>query len=86
MMSARSMASATVSFGLVSIPVKLYPSADSSACIGLNRLHKTCGGRMKQQYYCPTDDGGANSYRRVPAGSVEGRDPRAAARDDRAED
>ncbi len=56
MMSARSMASATVSFGLVSIPVKLYPSADSSACIGLNRLHKTCGGRMKQQYYCPIDD------------------------------
>jgi len=50
------MASATVSFGLVSIPVKFYASADSSSYIGLNRLHKNCGRRVKQQYYCPTDD------------------------------
>ena len=55
-MAARPLASATVSFGLVSIPIKLYPTADSSKTIHLNRLHKKCGGRMKQQYYCPADD------------------------------
>jgi len=55
-MSARAIASATVSFGLVSIPVKIYSSGESSAGIRFNMLHKKCGSRLKQQYICPKDD------------------------------
>ena len=55
-MSARAIASATVSFGLVSIPVKIYSSGESSAGVRFNMLHKKCGSRLKQQYICPKDD------------------------------
>jgi DNA end-binding protein Ku len=55
-MSARPIATATVSFGLVSIPIKLYASAESSQKISFNWLHKDCGSRLKQQYTCPKDD------------------------------
>jgi DNA end-binding protein Ku len=50
------MASGTISFGLVSIPVKLYSATQSSAAISFNLLHAKCGGRLKQQYICPRDD------------------------------
>jgi DNA end-binding protein Ku len=55
-MSARSFASGTISFGLVTIPVKLYSTGESSSGIQLNMLHRKCGSRLKQQYICPTDD------------------------------
>jgi DNA end-binding protein Ku len=42
----------TVSFGLVSIPVKLYSATEASRAISFNLLHKTCGSRLKQQYLC----------------------------------
>lgn len=48
-MAARSIASLTLSFGLVSIPVRLYSATESSAGIRFNMLDKT-GGRLKQQY------------------------------------
>src|SRR2546426_3550852 len=51
-MAARSIASLTISFGLVSIPVKLYSATESSKAISFNLLHKTCGSRLKQQYLC----------------------------------
>jgi len=51
-MAARSIASLTVSFGLVSIPVKLYSATEASRVISFNLLHKTCGSRLKQQYLC----------------------------------
>lgn len=51
-MAARSIASLTVSFGLVSIPVKLYSATEASKSISFNLLHKTCGSRLKQQYLC----------------------------------
>jgi DNA end-binding protein Ku len=51
-MAARSIASLTVSFGLVSIPVKLYSATEASKAISFNLLHKTCGSRLKQQYLC----------------------------------
>jgi DNA end-binding protein Ku len=50
------MGTGTVSFGLVSIPIKLYSTGESAAGISFNWLHGKCGGRVKQQYYCPTDD------------------------------
>lgn len=51
-MAARSIASLTISFGLVSIPVKLYSATESSKSISFNMLHKGCGSRLKQQYLC----------------------------------
>src|SRR5437868_11122597 len=51
-MAARSIASLTVSFGLVSIPVKLFSATEASKAISFNMLHKTCGSRLKQQYLC----------------------------------
>jgi DNA end-binding protein Ku len=51
-MAARSIASLTVSFGLVSIPVKLFSATESSKAISFNMLHKTCGSRLRQQYFC----------------------------------
>jgi DNA end-binding protein Ku len=56
LMPARAIGSATVSFGLVSIPVKLYSATESSAAITFNWLHKKCGTRLKTQYVCPQDE------------------------------
>jgi DNA end-binding protein Ku len=55
-MAARSIASLTVSFGLVSIPVKLYSATESSKAISFNLLHKACGSRLKQQYFCVKEE------------------------------
>src|SRR4026208_439416 len=51
-MAARSIASLTVSFGLVSIPVRLFPATEAGRAISFNLLHKACGSRLKQQYLC----------------------------------
>jgi DNA end-binding protein Ku len=50
-MAARAIASGTISFGLVSIPVKLY-TATSSKSVHFNMLHEKDKGRLKQQYVC----------------------------------
>ncbi|MEO6743981.1 MAG: Ku protein [Caldimonas sp.] len=50
-MAARSIASLSLSFGLVSIPVKLYSATESASGVSFNLLH-TCGSRVKQQYLC----------------------------------
>ncbi|MBI4545613.1 MAG: Ku protein [Gemmatimonadetes bacterium] len=54
-MAARPIGSATVSFGLVSVPVKLYAAGEPSANISFNWLHQKCGSRLKQQYVCAQD-------------------------------
>ena len=51
-MAARSIASLTISFGMVSIPVKLYSATEASKGIHFNMLHKGCGSRLKQHYVC----------------------------------
>lgn len=51
----RSIWNGVVSFGMVSIPVKLYTATDNKD-ISFNQLHKTCGTRIKQQRWCPTDE------------------------------
>jgi DNA end-binding protein Ku len=48
-MAARAIASGTISFGLVSIPVKLF-TATSSQQVHFNMLHAETKGRVKQQY------------------------------------
>jgi len=55
-MAARSIASLTITFGLVAIPVKLYTATESARTISFNLLHKTCGSRLKQQYICAKED------------------------------
>jgi DNA end-binding protein Ku len=54
-MPARSIASATISFGLVSVPVNLYSSSESKSSVSFNMLHKKCNSRLKQQYTCLKD-------------------------------
>ena len=52
-MSARPIGSATISFGLVSVPVKLYSSAETSKKVSFNLVSKKHGTRLKQQYVTP---------------------------------
>ena len=56
-MPPRPIASANISFGLVSVPVSLYSASESSATVSFNMLHKACGTRLKQQYICPKEGG-----------------------------
>lgn len=55
-MAARSIGTLTISFGLVSIPVKLYSATESGKSISFNMLHKGCGSRLKQQYLCVKEE------------------------------
>lgn len=50
-MPARATSSGTITFGLVSIPVKLY-TATRSKDVHFNMLHATDKGRLKQNYVC----------------------------------
>lgn len=53
-MAARSIASPSLNFGLVSIPVKVYPATESAAAIRFNLLDKQ-GARVRQQYISEKD-------------------------------
>jgi DNA end-binding protein Ku len=46
------MASLTISFGMVSIPVDLFTATVASEKISFNLLHAKDGSRLKQQYIC----------------------------------
>jgi DNA end-binding protein Ku len=52
-MPARAISSGTLSFGLVSIPVKVY-TATSSKSVRFSMLHDTDRSRLKQKYVCGT--------------------------------
>lgn len=52
---ARSIASLTISFGLVAIPVKLYSATVTSERVSFNLLRKKDGSRVKQQYIAVND-------------------------------
>ncbi len=49
-MAARSIGSVTISFGLVSIPIKVYSSSQSEKTVSFNMLEEKTGTRVKQQY------------------------------------
>ena len=55
-MPARSISTATISFGLVTVPVRVYPATRPSAGLSFHLLHKKDGVRLKQQYVCPKDE------------------------------
>lgn len=52
-MPARSIDTATIAFGLVSIPVKIYSTSEPTHEIHFHLIHEGCGERLKQQYICP---------------------------------
>jgi len=54
-MSARPIAAGTISFGLVSIPIKIYAASDASSGVSFNMLHGKDSARLKQQYICTKD-------------------------------
>ena len=53
-MAARPMGSGTISFGLVSIPCKLFSTADTGSAVRFNYLSKD-GSRLRQQYIRASD-------------------------------
>ena len=55
-MAARPIASGTISFGLVAIPIKLFSPIETAKTVRFNHVHASCGTRVKSQYYCPTDE------------------------------
>jgi DNA end-binding protein Ku len=44
----------SISFGLVSVPIKLFAAARYSH-ISFHEVHRECGHRVQQQLYCPFD-------------------------------
>src|SRR5215470_11758034 len=52
-MPAHAIGSGTISFGLVSVPVKLF-SATKSKSVSFNLLHQKDKSRLRQQYVCAT--------------------------------
>lgn len=62
-MANRSIWKGTIGFGMVSIPVKLYGSADDKT-ISLNQLHAECGSRVQMPKWCPSCN------RKVEAGEI----------------
>ena len=54
-MPARAIGTSTLTFGLVSLPVKLYSTSESSQRISFNMIWKERGVRVRQQYIDPAD-------------------------------
>lgn len=54
-MAPRAIWSGIITFGMVSIPVKLYTATENKD-ISFNQLHRDCKGRIKEQKFCPTCD------------------------------
>jgi DNA end-binding protein Ku len=54
-MPARPLSAGMISFGLVSIPVRLF-TATSPKSVSFNLLHKTDNSRIQQKIYCPVDE------------------------------
>jgi DNA end-binding protein Ku len=50
---ARPIATATIAFGLVSIPVGIHTATRSKA-VSFNLLHARCGTRIQHRNWCPT--------------------------------
>jgi DNA end-binding protein Ku len=51
-MATRALGSGTISFGLVSIPIRLYPAAVPRR-VSFHMLHAKCGSRVRTQWFCP---------------------------------
>lgn len=54
-MAARPISAASITFGLVSIPVRLFPATGSKQ-VSFKLLHAKDKSRIQQKIYCPVDD------------------------------
>lgn len=54
-MAPRAIWTGIITFGMVSIPVKLFTGTENKD-ISFNQLHAECKSRIKEQKYCPTCD------------------------------
>jgi DNA end-binding protein Ku len=54
-MASRPIGNGNISFGLVSIPVRLFPATRSKS-VSFNLLHAKDLSRIQQKIYCPVDD------------------------------
>jgi DNA end-binding protein Ku len=54
-MALRPLRTATISFGLVNIPVRFY-TATKSEDVHFNLLHRECGSRVNRKWWCPQHD------------------------------
>jgi DNA end-binding protein Ku len=54
-MAARAIGTSTIAFGLVSLPVKIYSTGESSQKVSFNMIWKDRGVRVRQQYVDPAD-------------------------------
>ncbi len=52
---ARAMSDATISLGLVSVAVRIYPATRPSAGMSFHLIHNKDGSRLRQQYVCAKD-------------------------------
>lgn len=60
-----------LTFGLVSVPIRLYAAARSET-VSFNQLHKPCGSRVKQKLFCPTCEKTVERSELVKGAEVEG--------------
>jgi len=60
-----------LTFGLVSVPIRLYAAARSET-VSFNQLHKSCGTRVKQKLFCPTCEKSVERTELVRGAEVEG--------------
>src|SRR5215813_5688539 len=54
-MAARSISTGAITFGLVTVPVRIYPAISDAAGISFHLLHAKDDVRLRQQYVCPED-------------------------------
>ncbi|MDQ3281977.1 MAG: Ku protein [Acidobacteriota bacterium] len=54
-MALRPLRNATITFGLVNIPVRFY-TATKSEDVQFNLLHESCGSRVNRKWWCPKDE------------------------------
>lgn len=54
--SSRSLMSATLSLGLVAIPVGLHATRRREGKVSYHLIHEACGSRVKRQYVCIEED------------------------------
>ena len=50
------MSTGTISFGLVTVPIRMYAASETASAVSFNMLHDACHSRLKQQYICTKDE------------------------------
>lgn len=78
-MAMRALKSTTVQFGMVVMPVKVYPATSDKGTGMFNQIHSTCGSRIKMPKWCPKCDrqvSGEELVKGYPLGKIKGGEER----------